>query len=69
MPFGEKLRHTRLLRGLTQAKLAKRSGVCQTEIYRYEVEGMEPTFANLRRLAMALDITSKDLRASEKGNL
>ena len=48
MTFGEKLRHTRLMRGLSQAKLAKRSGVYQTEIYRYEVEGVEPSFANLR---------------------
>ena len=69
MTFGEKLRHTRLLCGLSQAKLAKRSGVYQTEIYRYEVEGVEPSFANLRRLAMALDITSKELRAHENEEL
>ena len=69
MTFGEKLRHTRLLRGLTQAKLAKRSGVYQTEIYRYEVEGVEPSFAQSSTIGHGIGYHIKRTACLGKGRL
>lgn len=48
------------LRGLTQAQLAEKAGLPSTSISHFEnLEGTrKPSFDNLRRIAIALDVTT-----------
>ena len=59
--FAERLRFAReALRGLTQEKLAERSGLPPTSISHFEnPQGTrKPSFDNLRRLAKALEVST-----------
>ncbi len=59
--FAERLRDAReRLRGLTQAQLAEKTGLPSTSISHFEnPEGTrKPSFDNLRRLAIALEVTT-----------
>lgn len=59
--FAERLRDAReRLRGLTQTQLAEKTGLPPTSISHFEnPEGTrKPSFDNLRRLAIALDVTT-----------
>lgn len=59
--FAERLRDAReRLRGLTQAQLAEKTRLPSTSISHFEKpEGTrKPSFDNLRRLAIALDVTT-----------
>ena len=58
MTFGEKLRHARLMQGLTQTALAEKTGLSNVTMSHYENGRREPSSANLRRLAKGLNITS-----------
>ena len=71
MNFGERLRHARLTQGLTQAELAEKTRLHASAIGHFEIGLRLPSFVNLRKLAVALDITSDyllDLPFSPKTN-
>ena len=66
MTFGEKLRHVRRMRGLTQAELAEKTDTSNVTISLYERGLRDPSFANLRRLAKSLNVTADYLLGIEK---
>ena len=61
MTFGERLWNARRHAGLTQFELAAKIGVSETVIAELEFAGRGPSLENLRRLAIALDITPDSL--------
>ncbi|MEG0542318.1 MAG: helix-turn-helix transcriptional regulator [Angelakisella sp.] len=56
--FGERLRHLRKARGLTQKKLSGLLLVSQTSINRYELGADEPGYDKLVRLSRLLETTT-----------
>lgn len=56
--FQERLRAARGLRQLSQGELAARAGLPAASISHFETGGRKPSFANLRRLASVLDVTT-----------
>lgn len=56
MLTGSKLRAIRALRGMTQAELAKRSGVSPTAIAEYEKDKRDLRTGTIRKLCEALDV-------------
>ena len=58
MTFGEKIRHSRMLQGLSQADLAAKTGLNPSAISHFEKGRRKPSFENLQRLAKSLSITS-----------
>lgn len=69
MDFPEQLAALRLDRGLTQAALADRAELNVSQLRRYENGTSEPTLAALRRLAVALSVSSDLLVFGEDGRL
>ena len=67
--FPNRLKKARELRGLSQAKVAARSGMQVSAVSHFETGGRKPSFDNLRRLAQALDVTTDYLigRVDEVG--
>jgi transcriptional regulator with XRE-family HTH domain len=61
MPFADRLADFRRQRGLTQEGLADLIGITKTQVYRYERGGAQPTLDVIRRLAIALSVTSDEL--------
>lgn len=60
--YGKRLRRARAAAGLTQAELAKRLGVKQSHIARFEIDGRRPSLESAERIASALgyaDVTLK----------
>lgn len=51
MTFGEKLKHLRASRFLSQQKLADELGISQSTVAAYEVNTREPDFDMLQRIA------------------
>lgn len=64
MKASELVREYRLRSRMSQVELSKLSGVPQTTISAIE-HGVDPTWANMRRLALALNITVDDLMGTE----
>lgn len=56
--FQERLRSARVLRKLSQGELAARAGLPPASISHFENGGRKPSFANLRRLAGVLEVTT-----------
>lgn len=56
--FPKRLRQAREMRGLSQSELAKRAKLDPSAVSHFETGGRKPSFANLRRLADALDVTT-----------
>jgi transcriptional regulator with XRE-family HTH domain len=56
--FPERLRSARGLRELSQGELAAKAGLPAASISHFESGGRKPSFANLRRLAGVLDVTT-----------
>jgi len=54
--FPKRLYDAREIRGLTQAELAKASGLQPSAISHFEAGTRKPSFDNLRRLANALEV-------------
>jgi transcriptional regulator with XRE-family HTH domain len=52
-----RLRLARDMRGLTQPQLGERIGMAPAQVSHYE-RGTRPTVDNLRKLAVALDVTT-----------
>lgn len=61
MTFSERLAELRREKGLTQQQLAERVGLHQTQIHRYESGSSEPSMDALRRLALALGVSTDAL--------
>jgi transcriptional regulator with XRE-family HTH domain len=55
--FGDRLRATRELRGLSQTDLAKRTGLQPSAVSHFETGNRAPSFDNLKRLADALSVS------------
>lgn len=58
MSFPEKLVQARKDKGLTQLKLAEKSGVSLIQIRRYETGNSQPNLEALKKLAIALGVTT-----------
>lgn len=56
--FCERMREARERRGYTQAHLAERMGVQSSTVSHFETGGRRPSMHNLRRLAMALNVSA-----------
>ena len=61
MPFADRLSVLRKQRGLTQEALADLIGVTKTQVYRYENNGSQPTLEVIKKLALALSVTTDEL--------
>lgn len=61
MPFADRLAALRKQRGLTQEALADLVGVTKTQVYRYENNGSQPTLDVIKKLALALSVTTDEL--------
>ena len=57
-PFARRLRAARDLRGVSQEELAGRCSLQQPVVSQYESGARRPSFANLRRLADALEVSA-----------
>jgi transcriptional regulator with XRE-family HTH domain len=58
---GENIRRVRLRRGLTQANLARRSGISAKQLGRIERGEYEPLLTNLLRVSAALGVDPGEL--------
>jgi transcriptional regulator with XRE-family HTH domain len=69
--FPERLRAARELRELSQSQLANKAGLQASAISHFETGTRKPSFENLRRLAIALDVTTDFLlgRTNEPSGL
>lgn len=56
--FKARLKKAREIRGLGQSALAERAGLPSSSISHFEGGGRKPSFENLRRLAIALEVTT-----------
>ena len=61
MSFNQRLRNLRKKRGLTQKTLGELTKTHTTQIQRYESGDTLPTVTALRKLALALNVTSDEL--------
>lgn len=59
--LGDNLKRIRVMLGLTQEDLEKRSGIKSAVISRYEKNKSEPSIKNLKRLCNALGCTPNAL--------
>ena len=66
MPFPEKLRRARLGQFLSQAELARRSGVHPLTVTRLESARTAPSTRTVRALAQALGISPAELATPEE---
>lgn len=56
--FPQRLKSARLLRGYSQEQLAERAGMPPSSIAHFETGTRKPSFESLRKLAIALEITT-----------
>ena len=61
MPFAERLAHLRKERHLTQKALGDEIGLTKAQIYRYEKGASQPTLDVIKKLAIALSVTTDQL--------
>lgn len=59
--FATRLKRLRERAGYSQAELARRAGLAQSTVLRYEAGEREPLLSQLRALATALDCRVADL--------
>mgnify|MGYP000949160429 CR=1 FL=1 len=59
--IGKLIRESRLRAGLTQGELAKQADLTQAALSHIESGRSEPTISTLKRIAIALGISWKDL--------
>lgn len=65
MEFGEKVATLRRERGLSQVALAERVSVHPSQLHRYEAGTAQPTLDVIRRLSVALSVSSDALLFSD----
>jgi transcriptional regulator with XRE-family HTH domain len=58
---GEKIQKLRKEKGLTQAELAKKSGLSEISIRKYENNDRKPKLETIRKIAIALDVYMNEL--------
>ena len=58
MPFSDRLSSLRKQRGLTQESLAELITITKTQVYRYENGSSQPTLEVIKRIAIALSVTT-----------
>ena len=69
MTVGERIRHIRKEKGLTQGDLAKRLGVSQAMITQYENHQREPKkFDTIKKIAAALEVMPEDILGKDLVN-
>ena|SRR2546426_3305119 len=56
--FADRLRRARQLRGLSQSELASKSGLQPSAVSHFETGQRSPSFANLKALSEALEVTT-----------
>ena len=56
--FTDRLKNARIKRKMTQCKLANKADLIQTSIAHFEIGSRKPSFDNLKKLAVALNVTS-----------
>ena len=56
MTIGEKIKSSRLSKGLTQKQLGQLCGMADSAIRRYELGGANPKIETLQKIANALNI-------------
>ena len=61
MAFPDRLARLRKDKGLTQKELAETVGLNQAQVHRYEKGSAEPSMSALKRLALALGVTTDEL--------
>lgn len=61
--FAQTLRAARIRAGLTQVAVAANIGVTQATVSQWEAGTVEPTLANLRRIAAVLALDLGDIKA------
>ena len=61
MSFSNRLSTLRKKRGLTQEGLGNLIGITKTQIYRYENNSSKPTLDIIKKLAVALSVTTDQL--------
>ncbi len=61
MPFAERLAALRKERHSTQEQLGNQIGLTKAQIYRYEKGTSQPTLPAIRKLAIALSVTTDQL--------
>ena len=61
MSFGENLKRARTSIGMTQAELARRTGITERSIYNYEKNSRAPTIDVVERFAQALGVQPESL--------
>jgi len=61
MAFPDRLAGLRKDKGLTQKELASMVGLNQAQVHRYEKGAAEPSMSALKRLALALGVTTDEL--------
>lgn len=61
MAFPDRLARLRKDKGLTQKELAEIVGLNQAQVHRYEKGAAEPSMSALKRLALALGVTTDEL--------
>jgi len=64
--FGKRLRQIRKERGISQAKLAKETGILQQSVSYYELGVNEPVLSSLIRLADYFDISLDELAGRQR---
>lgn len=66
LTIGEKIRHRRIGKGLTQAELGKKCGMADSQIGAYERNECVPGERNIRRIAEALEVSYETLAGIDK---
>ena len=61
MSFGENLKRARISIGMTQAELARRTGITERSIYNYEKNSRAPKIDVVERFAQALGVQPESL--------
>jgi len=69
MGFAQRLKKTRLEKGLSQTELGRMAGIHYTQVGRYENKGAQPSADILAKLANALGVSSDYLTNGSAGEL
>ncbi|GHU35320.1 hypothetical protein FACS1894105_03790 [Clostridia bacterium] len=57
LTFGEKVRQARLMLNLSQTEIAEKTGISERSLYSYERTNAVPRASNLKKLAVALNVS------------
>lgn len=62
----QNIRDFRYEKGLTQSELAKETGLCRNTIVNFETARRDPRVKDLRKIAIALDVSIEQLLANKQ---